>query len=720
MPLKRNEIWRNLKNVYATFNTPRNQKIGYQRSTSALMRSEIARIRQPPAPLLSSILSFEPVRLRTRAEVLERRIRLENRNLIQNRVISTNNLQNGDKMREISHTVPNFIRLRVTEGDLQNIRDQLRLVLNSHTQLIQGHRFRIGVKDLRRNNDNYMSNTYQNASINSVINDLIARHLGPYARGNDSDQGDLGFEIGAIIIYIYEVTNIAMGSSTRSLAQATKKWLIISPKTKFNCMFQALAVCKNFNKNLNLLKINAAGQKARVQSGVELKRCVKPTKDNFADSVSVQEACDYLRYPINLYNNIFEKIKTYKPKKPLGRYRGMKEYDIRKVGTHCEALVPRKFITAKYPTFEFPELTSLVEDIKDETTEIVKRRCFDEYNPKFAAWDIETSKDHTNKHIPYASSIAWFEYEYGTPIKVEKMIKKKNPNWDTAKNKPEISEFTWVKTWIDKPNIIGRTFREKQFWGLQCLKQMTTWIYDNKEIFNNYTLYAHNGGKYDLPLIIKRAFIESEEFVIEGKGCIELNNAWIGFTLRAKNDNKFKIKFRDSLRLLPGGLEKLAKEFGVQHQKLTETVNHNDITLANWGTFPQLAKYLTHDVFGLLEIIEKFGKGVFNDLGIDITNCFTGASLSKKNFFKNYYNNDFKIYTLDNETDKFIRDSYFGGRVECFKLGSITLKAFMPSHTTFERCLSMNLQVSSIKIVRFNTLLFLDTNVPTELRLSIA
>lgn len=619
--------------------------------------------RQREAERLADIQETKAKRDALRTVIRKRKKRKAQMELLRNGITTSKTLKNGDKIITIRHIVPEYIRQRLTVFNMPTIMEQLVNVLNRNRNKISGNRFRVGVRDLRRNNNNYMSTPYLKGTLNEAAQALRVRHLGPYSRGNDSDQDNEGFDIGEITIYIYKSVNLFLGSSSRSLAQATRKWLIISPKTKYNCLFQSLAVCKNFGHNENLLKINKEGQKARVNSGKELKRCVKPSKDNYADGTSIQEACNYLRYPINLYNNIFEKIKTYKPENPLKRYRGMKEYDIRRVGIHCEALVPRNYITKKFPSFDFPELGEVKEhENEDETTEIKKRKCFDEYNPKFAAWDIETSKDCNNKHIPYASSIAWFEYEYGEPLKIKKNVKKVN-----AKTK----KVTWVEKIIEKPNIIGRKFKEKQFWGLQCLKQMTKWIYVNKAIFNGYTLYAHNGGKYDLPLVIKRAFIDSDEFVIEGKGCIELNNAWIGFVLRAKHDNKFKIQFRDSLRLLPGGLEKLAKEFGVEHQKLTETVKHDDITLANWGSFPQLPKYLTHDVFGLLEIIEKFGKGVFNDLGIDITKCYTGASLSKKNFFKNYYKNEFKIFTLDSKTDKFVRDSYFGGRVECFKLGDI-------------------------------------------------
>ena len=130
------------------------------------------------------------------------------------------------------------------------------------------------------------------------------------------------------------------------------------------------------------------------------------------------------------------------------------------------------------------------------------------------------------------------------------------------------------------------------------------------------------------------------------------------------------------------GLAKLTSELKVEHQKLHETINHNDINLINYHTFPQLKTYLTHDVFGLMEVIEKFGKGVWKDLGIDITSCFTGASLSKINFFKNYYNDKkHPVYKLSDKNDKFIRNSYFGGRVECHKMGKI-LKAYYYDFTS--------------------------------------
>jgi hypothetical protein len=116
-------------------------------------------------------------------------------------------------------------------------------------------------------------------------------------------------------------------------------------------------------------------------------------------------------------------------------------------------------------------------------------------------------------------------------------------------------------------------------------------------------------------------------------------------------------------------LEQLCRELKVEHQKLTETVCHDDITLQNYMTFPELKTYLSHDVKGLLESMLIFSKQIYDELKIDVTRCYTGASLGKTCFFRKYYNHKrYPVYTMSDKHDKFIRDGYFGGRVECFYL----------------------------------------------------
>lgn len=610
----------------------------------------------------------------------------ERRNILRHERI-TRNLRNGARRRLYIHSLTDDLRNRLSENNIPEIRRQINLIVNHHRRAVAGQRVQIMVKD--RRNGNIISSAYY-ANINEAVNNLLREQLEPKAREYDDENT---FEVSEIIVGVFiPPANIMGASNSRSIEQANNKWHIVNPKSRFNCVFQSVAVCRNFWTNRQLLEKTDEASKKRIRAGKNLKQNVKPSNDNFADNKTIQEICDWTRYPIKLYNNIFELIKEFKPKNPLARYKHkVKYYELQKVGDHCLALVDKKLIQLKYPDFEFNVIEHKEEEKNEEDTMIKKRKVFDEYNYKFCAWDIETSPNQLGEHIPYACSIAWFDYEFGedTITTINKKCKKNKKTY-------------WKKVEKRTKNIINSTPKEKQFWGLDCLQRMTKYIHDNKEQFNGYTLYAHNGGKYDLPLAIKKAFINSTEFLIEGKGCVELNNAWIGFTLRSREDRKFKIFFRDSFRLLPMGLAKLAKELKVPHQKLHETINHKDITLINYNTFPQLKTYLTHDVFGLLEVIQKFGEGVFKDLGIDITKCFTGASLSKKNFFKNYYDISKPVYKLSDDNDKFIRDSYFGGRVECFRLGLIKKCYYYDFTSLYPDVGRKNLPYGEPEIVKLN------------------
>jgi hypothetical protein len=645
-PLQRQAITRGTDYAYWNREVRRLQMRARRNPISV---QNVQQARNRAEPILEQIRQTDNLQ----RERQQRRARVLRDDIILSRFFTnTKQLRNGAIRKEFIHNIPDSIKPRLNEESLNTIRRQILQTIIPHRRAIAGKRVKIMVEDTRTGN--IISTSYV-ANINEALRRLMLEQLGPKAREYEFHEI---FEVGRITIVTFSPPENIMGANnSRSIKQANDKWHIINPISRFNCVFQSVACCRNFLTNRTLIMNNEEAHKKRVRAGKNLKGKIKPSNDNFVDNMTLQEISDWTKYPINLYNNIFQLIKTFTPKQPLKEYKGpIKHYDLQKVGEHCLALIDKKLIKAKYPDFEFNEIEHKEEEKEEENNQIKKKRAFDEYNYKIASWDIETSPNAKGEHIPYACAIAWFNYEFGedTITHINKKVKGK-----------------WIKKEKRTKNIIKSTPEEKQFWGLDCLQRMTKYIHENKERFNGYTLYAHNGGKYDLPLAIKKSFMESPEFLIEGKGCVELNNAWIGFTLRAKDDRKFKIYFRDSIRLLPMGLAKLTKELKVPHQKLHETINHNDITLINYNTFPQLKTYLTHDVFGLLEVIQKFGKGVYDELGIDITNCFTGASLSKKNFFKNYYDTKFPIFKLSDDNDKFIRDSYFGGRVECFQMGEI-------------------------------------------------
>lgn len=290
------------------------------------------------------------------------------------------------------------------------------------------------------------------------------------------------------------------------------------------------------------------------------------------------------------------------------------------VNNHIMACVPKSFIIEK-------------KEYIDTNKPIVKRQENNFYNYKIAVWDIEASKDKNNKFVAYAVGFA-FKNKY----------------------------YSW--------------------WGSDCLIKFLDFLDTNFELLNGYTLYAHNGGKFDIPILLKDGLINYRKIVIDTDSVIDADNSFIGFGLRK---GEYLIKMKDSLKLLPSSLDKLTKEFDVKHKKLTQSVNHELITLQNYNEYYFIInKYLKNDCLGLLEILNKFSKNVFDSTGINITECLTGATLSKKNYFKNYYNKKYNtpIYNLDKETDTFIRKSFVGGRNEAFKLGHIKGKIYYYDFTS--------------------------------------
>jgi hypothetical protein len=478
------------------------------------------------------------------------------------------------------------------------------------------------------------------------------------------------------------------------------------------------------------------------QRASDRKRRVMPEHKAYANDDDLQMIADYKKVPIVLYNNVYEKIKVFEPSGEINKrsHRMLKKdaLELKIEANHFFAMLRRTDIGEPYA----PEVEPASVDGSHEL--IKTRNILKPYDDKFVAWDLECTGNGTDDgvHKCYASGFAW-----------------------------------------------GAEYRS--FWGLDAIRQSLDFLYDNREAFDGYTFYAHNGGSYDMTFMFREGLLEDARFKVEN--CVEQNSSYIHVKVFVGD---CVIVFHDSLRLLPAGLAKLCKEFEVEHQKLTETVDHDDITVDNYMSFPQLPKYLENDCKGLYEVLQAFGEQVFtataqdefrgceaytrqifehafdvefkkmrprwlggleldgynselrmafeydgeqhvvfpnwfhkkeeefikgqendrekdrlcleNDVklyriphwvkfkdlpsyiskligqgvfvhfnrgrkvGINMTACYTGASLSKKSFFAKYYKQQkYPIYSLNHSADKFIRDYYYGGRVEIFHLGRV-------------------------------------------------
>lgn len=172
-----------------------------------------------------------------------------------------------------------------------------------------------------------------------------------------------------------------------------------------------------------------------------------------------------------------------------------------------------------------------------------------------------------------------------------------------------------------------------------------------KFTYRGYKIYAHNGGRYDFRFIIDS---------LSGDTRFKMKHLFTQDRIRElviQDASKHRWYFADSFALLPSSLKKITHDFDVKHKKLDD-VDYSNISKHN----PKDRLYLKHDCLGLYEVLEKyFDQEIFDGLrpkGTIASNAMQIFRSSLKRPLKR---------TTKNMED-FIRQGYFGGRTEVFKL----------------------------------------------------
>ena len=256
--------------------------------------------------------------------------------------------------------------------------------------------------------------------------------------------------------------------------------------------------------------------------------------------------------------------------------------------------------------------------------------------------------------------------------------------------------YTFVKTDVDRRKIEA----------VKAHRRMTihTTIYDDnicdrfikaikhhKQEFHRSLLYAHNGGGFDLKLLM-RHFIENNGIFI-GKAISSMTGNIIRvnvifFDTKVKNDKgkleNLRITMSDSMGIFAGqSLGGLTKSFNVKHKKLTEefdvlSVTHDNVLEKTVQGYP----YLLNDGLGLYEILDTFQKEMMAK-GVCLFKAVTGTSISLSIFLTQYYKPHIApIRNLTHSIDMKIRVSYYGGRCECLRQIGIINEHTIPAQYT--------------------------------------
>ena len=187
------------------------------------------------------------------------------------------------------------------------------------------------------------------------------------------------------------------------------------------------------------------------------------------------------------------------------------------------------------------------------------------------------------------------------------------------------------------------------FYSDNCIEDFLTWLFANEQ-YQKYRIYAHYGGRYDFLFLLddfyKRDILEESNLIL-----IDGNVAKLSYN---------KYNFIDSKHLLLNSLAKLTKSFKTSHKKLHD-VDRDNILKYSRAT---IEKYVKNDTIGLYEVMSQFYDIMYKDF--NIYPALTIASTSMQSFQNQ---NEIEIYPINSDKiDSFIRNCYYGGRVEIFKM----------------------------------------------------
>jgi hypothetical protein len=201
-------------------------------------------------------------------------------------------------------------------------------------------------------------------------------------------------------------------------------------------------------------------------------------------------------------------------------------------------------------------------------------------------------------------------------------------------------------------------------------------------------LYAHNMAKFDghfvITSLMKSGFIINPVFKNE--------STILYVDISHPDVPSIKITLRDSLMILPGSLEKLAKTFKTSFTKgifpykfmnnttiyydgpkpykhfYNPSVSQDDYDNipTTWSARNETLEYLRLDLETLFEVVTIHSRTVFDKYGVSIFNTLTVPSLAMKVFRTNFLGNTEIPYIADKADDS-IRDGYYGGIVAAIK-----------------------------------------------------
>jgi len=395
----------------------------------------------------------------------------------------------------------------------------------------------------------------------------------------------------------------------------------------------------------------------------------------------LRDSPDYIIYnPSSKTNCMFQCVVVSMDPRVLGRGHlvtkgGERLYQRDPIVTRASRLKSLSGCTNAISTYEDLEKVSKYCGIFITVMDIQKRPIYHCGDSSLAIHiEMIWHRQHSYAYIPYREEIEHRKREPSKTVRISKPENNRDMNFYAAdleafRNSEDCSvAYSIAYAYYNLGETVYRSFIGHE----DCIDRFFESLFEDKK---NKTIYFHNGGKYDINVIIQNYLLNQDKYGIDNKAKVYLNGRYARFVVYS---GKTKLTFLDSICLFGLSLDKCtgSKGFDVQHKKLTGSIDHNLVNIDNYRVIMSEGQhgvsgeeYLKNDVIGLLECLDKFGSSIWEDCGINITKVISASSISKRIFKQNFLKTETPVYLLSEDEDKFIRLTYHGGRTESFFKG---------------------------------------------------
>ena len=253
---------------------------------------------------------------------------------------------------------------------------------------------------------------------------------------------------------------------------------------------------------------------------------------------------------------------------------------------------------------------------------------------------------------------------YLTPTLIEYFRKMQNTKLTTGvihKQKPNVDKSTHIvmdiESWRERkederyhrPRVVCWT-DGKDMCSVRGKDCVEAFVADLSQQKGHYTVWAHNGGRYDYHLIFKMIL----RYGVGKIGVMNHNNRIISITVQL---GEAYYVFKDSYKLLSKPLATLAKQFKTKHQKAD--INVQDMTEEEIMS-DTCVNYCMNDCIVLQEVLQAAKVFFMERVDRDPLASLSISGYARHIFLSSFYEDEC-IYKLTKLADMYIREAYIGG-----------------------------------------------------------